>query len=98
MSDDHTTTVERLRQFGEARTSTALDRRTEAQQKDADARGTFSAGARVLDLVSGQEGVIMAPLPALMNQRALLGVRLDMGGIVMRSTSQLLWRPTPPAA
>jgi hypothetical protein len=96
MSDAHTTTVDRLRQFSTARRSTALDRLAEAQQTDARARGTLPAGTRVLDLVSGAEGVVTAPLPTLSSPAGLVGVRLDRGDIVTRPASQLLVRPTPP--
>ena len=98
MTDPHTTTVDRLRQFREATTSSAADRLAEAHQRDAAARGTLPAGARVLDLVSGGEGVVSPALPALSLSSPLIGVRLDRGDLIVRAPSQLLVRPTPPTA
>jgi hypothetical protein len=69
---------------------------TEAQQNDAFARGTFPAGVRVLDLVSGLEGVVGARTPTLTPPSGLVTVQLDRGDLILRPASQLLPRPTPP--
>ena len=98
MTDPHTTTVDRLRQFRDATASSAADRLAEAQQHDAAARGTLPAGSRVLDMVSGCEGVVSPALPALSASSSLIGVRLDRGDLITRSASQLMPRPTPPTA
>ena len=97
MSDDHTTTVDRLRQFRDAKTYQAIDRIQEAQRSDAAARGTFPAGVRVLDLVSGQEGVVLDPARTVTPVSTLVTVRLDRGDLVIRPPAQLLARPTPPS-
>ena len=98
MTDADPTTVQRLRELRETQTSTALEHRAQVQGTDAAAKGTFSVGARVLDRVSGQEGVIVSPLPVLGKAAGLIEIRLDRGDLIIRPASQLLWRPTPPTA
>lgn len=98
MSDEHTTTADRLRQFRDANTSSAADRLEEAKKLDADAHATFTPGAHVLDLVSGQQGVVASgALTSTVYQRPV-EVRLDSGIVVVRRPNELLARPTPPRA
>jgi hypothetical protein len=98
MNDDHATTVDRLRLFETTRRANAMDRLDDAQQKDAAARGTFVAGSRVLDLVTGREGTVTRlPSPSATASR-LVSVRMDSGVDVIRRPDQLYPRPTPPTA
>lgn len=96
MIDAHTTTVDRLRQFSTARTSLAVDRLAEAQRNDARTRGTFPADARVLDLVTGHEGVVLEQAASFATPGVRVLVQLDHGDVVARLASELLARPTPP--
>lgn len=76
--------------------SDALDRRKAAQQNDATARGTFLAGTRVLDLVTGLEGVVVERTFANSGPFGMVPIRLDRGDTINRYRAQLLVRPTPP--
>lgn len=93
---DHTTTVDRLRQFRDAATSSAMDRMLEAQQKDAESRGTLLAGSRVLDRVTGLDGTILVRTAATPTPFGAFPVQLDRGDVVTRSPRDLFARPTPP--
>lgn len=97
MSDAHTTTIDRLRQFGTAQRDAAMDRLLDAQQKDADARGTLLAGSHVLDRVTGLDGVILDRTAATPTPFGAYPVRLDSGDVVTRFPRDLFARPTPPA-
>ena len=97
MTDPHTITVDRLKQFGAARYEDALDRMLAARVKDAEQRGTFLAGARVLDLTSGVEGVIVDRTAANAVPFGMVPVRLDRGDVVARFARDLMARPTPPS-
>lgn len=98
MSDDHTTTVDRLRQFRDAHTDAAVDRLLDAQKTDAETRGTLAAGQRVLDRVTGLDGVILDRTAATPTPFGAFPVRLDRGDVVVRFPKDLFARPTPPRA
>lgn len=98
MSAAHTTTVDRLRQFREGVTSDAMDRLLDAQKKDADARGTLLAGSRVLDRITGLDGVILVRTAATPTPYGAFPVKLDNGVVVERFPRDLFARPTPPRA
>lgn len=96
MSDEHTTTVDRLRQFRDETTSSAMDRMLDAQKKDAETRGTLLAGSRVLDRVTGLDGVVLTRTAATPTPYGAFPVRLDRGDTVWRFPRDLFARPTPP--
>jgi hypothetical protein len=98
MSGDHTTTVDRLRLFETTRRADAMDRSNEAEKNDAAARGTFPAGSRVLDLVTGRDGVVVDPNVKNGSVPRFVSIRLDSGELYVRRPDQLYPRPTPPTA
>lgn len=98
MTDTPTTIVDRLTQHRDGTTTATADRLRVAAQRDADRRGTFPAGTRVLDRVTGLEGVVNPMPTASSSASVLVPVRLDRGDLVLRPTVQLMWRPTPPRA
>lgn len=97
MSDEHTTTVDRLRQFETQRTTDAMNRAEEARKTDAVERGTFLAGSRVLDVITGLEGVVLPRGFTVSPASKLVAVRLDRGDMVIRPPQNLMPRPTPPS-
>lgn len=97
MSDAHTTTVDRLRLFETTRRSDQMDRIDEAKKTDAAARGTLPAGTRVLDLVTGLEGVVIQSPAVTPTPSRLVAIRLDRGDAFVRRPDQLMPRPTPPS-
>lgn len=98
MTDPHVTTVDRLNQFGTQQRERAADRLQSAQETDAAQRGTLLAGRRVLDLVTGLDGVILDRTAATPTPFGAFPVRLDTGDVVTRFGKELLARPTPPRA
>lgn len=96
MTNPLSLTIDRLAQNRDTRAASAADRAREAAQTNADALGTFSAGTRVLDLLTGHEGVIEPGAAHLATSSRLVFVRLDRGDAVLRPPSDLLKRPTPP--
>lgn len=96
MSDDPAVNVDQLTLFHSTRRDAAIDRADEARRRDAAARGTLAAGARVLDTITGLYGIVEpTPAPSLSGS-ALLSVRLERGDTVIRRPEQLFERPTPP--
>lgn len=98
MNDDLAQLRERTRQ-NRAALSDELAR-DEAKTTTAAAAVTRTpvAGDRVLDLVSGQEGIVEMADGIMQINGPAVAVRLPSGGVLIRPRSQLVVRPTPPAA
>lgn len=63
---------------------------------DAAASGTFLAGDRVFDTVSGLEGIVLATPPLSAGPSGIVAFKADDGRIFSRNAAQLYLRPTPP--
>lgn len=98
MSDDHTTTVDRLRQFRDSVTGSAADRIAEAAKSDAETRGTLLPGRRVLDRITGLDGVVLSRTAATPTPFGAFTIELDNGDVLWRFPRDLFARPTPPRA
>lgn len=98
MSDEHITTVDRLTQFGTQRRDLAAERMQQAKDSVTTDRGTLLAERRVLDLVTGIDGVILGRTAATPTPFGAFPVRLDTGDVVTRFPKELFARPTPPRA
>lgn len=96
MSDDLSRVTERVRQNRTQRQTDADAMR--GQQATAATRepGTFVAGDRVFDSVSGLEGEVVRTVESGGVVSATVAVRLADGLSVMRRPFELVWRPRPP--
>lgn len=89
--------LERLRQGGETRAAEIAARVRPPTTTAARIGLPFAPGDRVFDTVSGSIGIVEASPIALNADLALVYVRTDAGGLLVRGASQLVARPTPPA-
>jgi len=98
MTDDLDQLRERVRQNREA-LSDNLSREASSTPPRADGTPrTPEPGDRVLDRITGQEGVIEYGAPGNTDGADVFAVRLPGGGLLLRPLAQLLLRPARPAA
>jgi hypothetical protein len=97
MADELIQNAERLRQNRATRAANFSATAGSVEGTRAGAAGTFVAGAKVFDTVSGLDGVVEGA-PLLAGSRVVdVQIRLSNGERVMRRPELLIVRPVPPA-
>jgi len=97
MTDDLARLSERARQNRAALSDEALPAAPPSTTASAGVARTPVAGDRVVDRVTGREGVIAASVSTNSKKQVIYPVRLATGGILLRALDQLVILPPPPA-
>lgn len=98
MSDDLDQLRERVRQNRAALSDELGEPATKTTSDGVGVMRTPVAGDRVLDRITGQEGILELSGNVRTDGGVLFAVRLPGGGVLLRPAEQLVLRPTPPAA
>ena len=96
MNGDLERVLDRVRQNRTAQAEASRDAATSTPFIARIGGRMFLAGDRVFDTVSGQSGIVEASSASAPTDSALITVRLERGGVVIRPPAQLVLRPTPP--